>query len=143
MRGRSVFGAPGDTVTYLVPFGQLWRTGANEATELTATGPLMVAGSRLEAGTFAIFTVPGAQTWSIRFSPQLGLDGTNRFDEASGQFRPGYDEARDVLRVDVPAGRTEDVVDQFTMEFERTAAGADLVLRWERTEVRVPLAAAR
>ena len=49
MRGRSVFGAPGDTVTYLVPFGQLWRTGANEATELTATGPLMVAGSRLEA----------------------------------------------------------------------------------------------
>lgn len=142
MRGRSIFGAPGDTVTYLVPFGQLWRTGANEATELTTTRPLVVAGRRLDAGTYAIFTVPGAQTWSIRFSPQLGLDGTNRFDEASGQFRPGYDESQDVLRVDVPAGRTEEVIDQFTIEFERTAAGADLVVRWERTEVRIPLAAA-
>jgi hypothetical protein len=140
MRGRSIFGVPGDTTTFLVPFGELWRTGANEATELTITGPLMVAGERLDAGTYAIFTVPGAQTWSVRFSPQLGLDGTNRFDEASGQFRPGYDPAQDVLQVDVPAGTTDEVVDQFTIEFERTATGADLVLSWERTRVRIPFA---
>lgn len=140
MRGRSIFGTPGDTVTYLVPFGEVWRTGANEATELTTTGPLMVAGNRLEAGTWSIFTVPGPQTWSIRFNPALGLDGTNRFDEATGEFSPGYDASRDVLRVDVPAGTTGEVVDQFTMTFERTAGGADLVLRWERTEVRIPVA---
>jgi hypothetical protein len=143
MRGRSIFGAAGDSVTYLVPWGEVWRTGANEATELTTTGPLLVAGQRLEAGTYAIFTVPGASTWSVRFSPELGLDGTNRFDEASGQFRPAYDPARDVLQVDVPVSATDEEIDQFTIEFERTASGADLVLSWERTEVRIPLAAAR
>jgi hypothetical protein len=142
IRGRSIFGAPGDTVTYLVPFGALWRTGANEATELTTTGPLTVAGNRLEMGTYAIFTVPGAQTWSIRFSPQLGLDGTNRLNEATGRFEPGYDESRDVLRIEVPAGSTDEVTDQFTMTFERTSSGADLVLSWERTEVRIPISPA-
>jgi len=139
MRGRSIFGTPGDTTTFLVPFGELWRTGANEATELTTTGPLMVAGNRLDAGTYAIFTVPGAQTWTVRFSPLLGLDGTNRLDAATGEFTEAYDPEQDVLRVDVPTSMTDEDVDQFTMEFERTAAGADLVLRWERTEVRVPL----
>ncbi|MGH7127103.1 MAG: DUF2911 domain-containing protein [Planctomycetaceae bacterium] len=139
IRGRDIFGTPDDTTTFLVPYGQLWRTGANEATELTTTGPLMVAGNRLDAGTYAIFTVPGAQTWSLRFSPQLGLDGTNRMDEATGEFGPGYDPEQDVLRVDVPAGATDEVVDQFTIEFERTPAGTDLVLRWERVELRVPL----
>ncbi|MGH7506538.1 MAG: DUF2911 domain-containing protein, partial [Longimicrobiales bacterium] len=116
-----------------------WRTGANEATELTTTGPLMVAGQRLDAGTYAIFTVPGEQSWSVRFSPNLGLDGTNRMNEATGEFEPGYDPDQDVLRVDVSAGTTDEVIDQFTIEFERTSAGADLILRWERTEVRIPL----
>lgn len=143
MRNRDIFGTPNDTATYLVPWGEVWRTGANEATELTTTGPITVAGQRLPAGTYSIFTVPGRDTWSIRFSPILGLDGTNRFDEATEEFVPGYDESRDVLRVDVPAGTSAEDVDQFTMELERTAAGADLVLSWERTEVRVPIAAAR
>ncbi|HSG08649.1 MAG TPA: DUF2911 domain-containing protein [Longimicrobiales bacterium] len=143
MRGRAVFGAAGDSTTYLVPFGEVWRTGANEATELTTTGPLMVAGKRLEAGTYSIFTVPGATSWSIRFSPELGLDGTNRMDEATGRFVPGYDPEGDVLRVDVPTHTTDEVVDQFTVALDRTAQGADLVLSWERTEVRVPLAVAR
>lgn len=143
VRGRSIFGPPGDTITYLVPFGEVWRTGANEATELTTTGALRVGNGRLEEGTYAIFTVPGARTWQIRFSPQLGLDGTNRFDEATGEFTPGYDPELDVLTLDVRAGATDEVVDQFTIEFERTSAGADLVMRWERTEVRVPVAEVR
>ena len=142
MRGRQIFGTPTDTVTFLVPYGELWRTGANEATELTTTAPLLVAGRRLEAGTYALFTVPGADTWSVRFSPQLGLDGTARFNEATGQFEPGYDAEQDVLRVEVTSARTDEVADQFTIEFERTTSGTDLVLRWERTEVRLPLAAA-
>ena len=143
MRGRAVFGAAGDSITYLVPFGEVWRTGANEATELTTTGPLMVAGKRLEAGTYSVFTVPGATSWSIRFSPELGLDGTNRMDEATGQFVTGYDPEGDVLHVDVPSHATDEVVDQFTVALDRTPQGADLVLSWERTEVRVPLAVVR
>jgi hypothetical protein len=140
IRGRDIFGAPGDTVTYLVPYGALWRTGANEATELTNTGPLVIAGQRLEAGTWSIFTVPGADAWEIRFSPQLGLDGTGRIDETSGEFTPDiYDPDRDVLRVRVPSGRTDEEIDQFTITFEKTASGADLVLQWERTVVKVPI----
>lgn len=142
IRGRQIFGTPTDTATFLVPYGELWRTGANEATELTTSAALLVAGRRLEAGTYAIFTVPGANTWAVRFSPQLGLDGTSRFDEATGQFGPGYDAEQDVLRVVVSSTGTDDIVDQFTVEFERTTTGADLVLRWERTVVRLPLAAA-
>lgn len=142
MRGRSIFGTPRDTLSFLVPYGELWRTGANEATELTTTGPLSVAGQRLDAGTWTLFTVPGPDSWEIRFSPQLGLDGTGRVDEATGEFMPLYDETRDVLRVVVPAAQTAEEVDQFTILFERTAGGADLVFQWERTEVRIPLSPA-
>ena len=144
IRGRRIFGAPADTVTYLVPFGQLWRTGANEATELTTTAPLQIAGQRLAAGTYAIFTVPAASSWEVRFSPQLGLDGTGRIDEESGEFTADvHDPSRDVLRVTVPSGGTSEDVDQFTIEFEKTGTGVDMVMRWERTEVRIPIAAAR
>lgn len=142
IRGRDVFGTPHDTATFLVPFGELWRTGANEATELTTTGPITVAGQPLAAGTYSVFTVPGPQTWEVRFSPQVGLDGTGRLNEATGAFEGNvYDESRDVLRVQVPATTTDDVVDQLTLSFEPGAGGADLVLRWESTEVRIPITA--
>ncbi len=144
IRNRAIFGANSDTETFLVPFGQLWRTGANEATEITLTGPLMVAGQQLDAGTYSIFTVPGPARWSVRFSPQLGLDGTGAMDASTGQFTPDvYDPSRDVLVVEVPSRATDEVVDPFTVDFEAAADGAHLVLRWERTEVRVPLSVPR
>lgn len=136
VRGRVIFGP--DT-TALVPFGRLWRTGANEATEITLTGPLRVSGTLLPAGTYAMFTVPGPSSWAIHFSPQLGLDGTGRLDAATGEFTPNvYDPARDVAMIRAPALPLEEEVDPFTMTFEPTERGADLVLRWERTEVRIP-----
>lgn len=140
VRGRVIFGAPNDSGPPLVPYGEIWRTGANEATELTTTGPLLVAGERLEAGTYAIFTEPGPSRWIIRFSPQLGLDGTARMSP-DGDFTPNvYDTARDVLVVEATSSKLDETVQQFTFAFEPSDAGADLVLRWETTEVRVPLA---
>ena len=136
IRGRAIFGA--DT-TYLVPFDRLWRTGANEATELTISEPLRVAGTALEAGTYSMFTVPGAASWEVRISPQVGLDGTGRLDPATGEFTPDvYDPERDVARFTVEPGHTVEVVDPLTLEFEATDAGADLGLRWERTEIPIP-----
>lgn len=138
VRNRAIFGQPNDSTTYLVPFGQLWRTGANEATEITLTGPLTVAGQLLDAGTYAIFTEPGANEWVIHFSPQLGLDGTGRLDP-DGSFTPDvYDPSQDVLTVTVPSQTIEEAVDQFTMRWEPANAGAHLVLQWEQTEVRIP-----
>lgn len=141
VRDRAVFGDPADGETYLVPFGQVWRTGANEATEITVTGPVEVAGQPLDAGTYSIFTVPGAERWEIRFHPGLGMDGTGRLG-ADGTFAETYDPAADVLTVERPTRRLDEPVDQFTISFEENATGADMVLRWETTEVRVPLAPA-
>lgn len=136
VRERAIFGP--DT-THLVPFGRVWRTGANEATEITLTQPLRVSGTLLPAGTYALFTVPGPSSWAIHFSPQLGLDGTGRLDPVTGDFTPNvYDPEQDVAVIRAPALRTEEVVDPFTLGFEPTETGADLVFRWERTEVRVP-----
>ena len=139
MRDRAIFGAAGDTVTYLVPWGEVWRTGANEATELTTTGALVVAGRSLEPGTYSIFTVPGRDRWQVRFNSALGLDGTNRQNPETGEFGPAYDETDDVLRLDIPTRMLDEDIEQFTIELERTAGGADLVMRWERTEIRIPI----
>jgi hypothetical protein len=138
-RGRNnIFGMKGA----IVPFGERWRTGANEATEITTTGDLLVGGKPLRAGTYSLFTTPGPETWSIHFNSRLGLDGTGTF--ADGKFTPVELGPTDVLTVTAKAVELPEnkEVDQFTIDFERTGAGADLVLRWIRTEVRVPIATA-
>lgn len=135
-RGRAIFGA--DT-TFLVPFDRVWRTGANEATEITITEPVRIGGALLDAGTYSMFTVPGADTWEIRISPQVGLDGTGRFNRATGEFTPNvYDPAQDVATFTAESHPIEELVDPLTLEFEPVDGGADLVLRWETTEVRIP-----
>lgn len=136
MRDRAIFGP--DT-THLVPFGRIWRTGANEATEVTITGPLRVDGTRLEAGTYSIFTEPGETRWRVHMSPQLGLDGTGELDPETGEFTPDvWDPDRDVAVFEVPVHALDQTVDPLTLELESTDAGAELVLQWERTEVRIP-----
>lgn len=141
-RGRdNVFGSK-DTKP-LVPFGERWRTGANEATEITLTRDLLVAGQRLPAGTYSLSTTPNADRWAIHFNSRLGLDGMGIF--ANNKFTPVDLAPTDVLTVQAtPTQLPEDKeADQFTIEFVPTGGGADLVLRWIRTEVRVPLAPAK
>ena len=139
MRGRDIFGANTDEQTFLVPFGEVWRTGANEATEITVTGHVMLGGQHLDAGTYSVFTVPNENEWVIHISPHLGLDGTGIFDPATQSFTPVFDPADNVLTLTVPSSRIEEEVDQFTIEFEDAGGGADMVLRWENTEVRIPV----
>jgi hypothetical protein len=136
-RGRNnIFGAK----DAIVPFGERWRTGANEATEITLTGNLLVGGKPLRAGTYSLFTTPGPETWTVHFNSKLGLDGLGVF--ADNKFTPVELGPTDVLVVTTKAIQLPEdkEVDQFTIELERTASGADMVLRWIRTEVRVPLA---
>ncbi len=137
-RGREVFGT--EESGALVPYGKVWRTGANEATEITLTGDLTVAGKRLPAGTYSIFTVPGAETWSVHFNSELGLSATGRF--VDGQFTPVDLPPSDVLVVEASVGTLEEEVDQFTIALEESDNGAHLVLTWVTTEVRVPIEAA-
>lgn len=142
VRGREIFGANTDSSSFLVPFGEIWRTGASESTEITTTGPVIVAGNRLEAGTYSIFTVPAADAWVFHISPQLGLDGTGIFDAEAGVFTPNvYQTENDLFTFSVPVNMLpeDQPVDQFTIAFEDADQGVHMVLRWERTEVRVPI----
>ena len=126
----------------LVPFGERWRTGANEATEITVTRDVLVAGQKLPAGTYSVSTTPGPDTWKVHFNSKLGLDGLGIF--ANNTFTPVDLAPTDVFVVSRPATQlpADKEVDQLTFEFEKTGGGADLVLRWIRTEVRVPIAPA-
>ncbi|HXE81198.1 MAG TPA: DUF2911 domain-containing protein [Vicinamibacterales bacterium] len=137
-RGRSnIFGTKESGA--LVPFGERWRTGANEASEITVTRDVLVGGKKLAAGTYSLFTTPGPETWKVHFNSRLGLDGLGIF--ADGTFTPVELEPTDVLVIEVPSVQLpeDQEVDQFTISFEKTAGGADMVLRWIRTEVRVPI----
>jgi hypothetical protein len=139
-RGRTnVFGTKESGA--LVPFGERWRTGANEATEITFTRPVTIAGQRLAAGTYSLFTTPRTDTWSVHFNSELALDGTGRL--VDGKFAPVTLEPTDVLTVMAKPTSLKEEVDQFTIDLVRTPAGADLVLRWILTEVRLPIAAAK
>ena len=142
VRNRDIFGTNTDSTTFLTPFGQLWRTGANEATEITTTGALSLAGQMLAAGTYSIFTEPGPTEWIIHFSPHLGLDGTGIFNAETQTFTEVYTPDDDVLVITVASGMLDEMVDQFTISFEDTDGGTHLVLRWEKTEVRIPIGAA-
>jgi len=125
-RRDNIFGGEGS----LVPYGQLWRTGANEATQLTSTCNLEVGDQKVPAGTYSLFTTPGAQSWKLHFNSALGLWGTD-----------GYDAANDVAVVSAVAGTLGEEVDQFTiaLEAQEEGGGAHLVFSWITTEVRVPV----
>ncbi len=125
----------------LVPYGEIWRTGANEATEITVTRDVLVGAEkqRLAAGTYSLFTIPGAESWKVMVVDKLGLSGAGYF--ADGEFTPVDVAASAVVTVTAtPTAIPEaDKVDQFTISFEKTGdAGADMKLRWILTEVKVP-----
>ena len=120
--GREIFGT-------LVPYGQIWRTGANEATELTTTKDILFSGERLEAGTYSLFSIPGEESWTIILNSELGLWGA--FE---------YDASKDVKRIKADAHRTEQSDEAFTIQFEEVAGDStEMVIKWVQTEVRVPI----
>jgi hypothetical protein len=142
-RGRdNIFGT--EESEALVPFGKVWRTGANEATEITVTGDVTFGGQELAAGTYSLFTTPEAEEWKIHVNSVLGLNGTARYNSETEKLEPGYMPENDVVTATAKATTLpeEDLVDQLTFSFEEADGGTDLVLRWIRTEVRVRVAPA-
>jgi len=136
-RGRdNIFGTEDSGA--LVPYGKIWRTGANEATQITVTGDVKVAGEPLPAGTYSLFTTPGPEVWTIHFNSALGLSGTARYNPETQKMEPGYSPDNDVLVVKATPRASDETVDQLTISFEPTGeASADMVLRWIDTEVPV------
>lgn len=118
-RGREIFGG-------LVPYGEVWRLGANEATEITTTSPLNFGGRTLEPGTYALFAIPGEDEWTIIVNRNLGQWGAYE-----------YDEAADLMRFTVPAERISESYEAFTINFEEDTQ--DLALMWDQTKVTIPV----
>ncbi len=123
----------------LVPFGELWRTGANEATELTVTGDVNFGGEMLKAGNYSLFSTPGPESWQIHVNTTLGLSGAFARNPETGEFERAYKGENDAVAVTVPSGTLEEEVEQLTISFEETEGGADIVLSWITTTVRVPI----
>lgn len=137
-RGReNIFGTAQEEA--LVPYGELWRLGANEATEITTTHDLVVGDGTLAAGTYSLFATPGAESWTIHFNSELGLFGTAKPNPETGRFEEAYRGQNDVLVVTVPVNTLEEEVDQLTFSFEAVEGGAHMVIQWITTEVRVPM----
>ncbi len=120
-RNRNIFGE-------LVPYGKVWRTGANEATELTTTGDIKLAGKEVPAGTYSLFSIPEKDKWTIILNKDLGQWGAYR-----------YDETKDALRFEVPAKQLSTTYEPFTIEFEQTASEVLLKMMWDKTGVQIPV----
>ena len=139
-RGRTMIGtgsAEGPIQMGEVPFGKIWRTGANEATLLRTPIALSIAGVTVPAGTYSIYTVPGPTEWEIivnRSYSQWGMESLYT-DEV---------QAQEVGRGRVSSEAMDAHVETFTIRAEDVADGdLQVVLEWERTRVSVPVAAIR
>lgn len=124
VKGRKIFAAGG-----LVPFGEVWRTGANTATKITFSTPVTIEGKQLPAGAYALYSIPGEKEWTVIFNNVTGEWGAYT-----------YKQENDALRVAVKPVALAQPVETFTIDVNdiRTDA-ATLNLEWEKTRVPVKL----
>jgi hypothetical protein len=121
-KGRKIYGD-------LVPFGQVWRTGANEATTFVTSADLNVGGTTVPAGSYTLFTVPNKDKWQLVLSKKTGEWGTDY---------PGP--SNDLARIDMKVSTLPSSVENFTISLEKAGAGANLNIDWESTRASVAIA---
>jgi hypothetical protein len=114
-KGRKIFGG-------LVPYGEVWRTGANEATTFNTTANLTIGGKDVPAGNYTIFTVPEQGKWTLIINKQTGEWGI-----------PYKYEANELARVPMQVGRTASPVENFTINFDQSGSSCKLNMSWENT----------
>jgi hypothetical protein len=116
---RKIYGA-------LVPYGEVWRTGANDATAFVTDANLTVGGKDVPAGSYTIFTVPAADKWTLIISKKTGEWGI-----------PYPGEGDDVARVDMKVSQLPTPVENFTIAFDQTGGACTMHLDWENTRASV------
>jgi len=116
------------TTGALVPNGQYWRLGANDATEVRFNKNISFAGKPVNAGGYRIYAVPNHDTWHITLNSELGKFGYSE---------PDY--SYDVVSVDVPVETAPSETEQFTISFDNDSSGVKMNFIWDKTLVRVPL----
>ena len=125
-KNREIFGA-------LIPYNQVWRTGANEATTFETNKPLALNGIQLAAGKYTLWTVPKDSTWRVIFNSKQYSWGVN------AEMMPMWDPNYDAINIEVPVQKLENTVEQFTIAFDNSADNLFLILAWDNIKVAVPL----
>lgn len=118
----------GEVFGDLVPYGEVWRTGANEATEVTFFTDMLFGGKLVRAGRYVMHSIPGESEWTIIL---------NSNTDTYGAFF--YNPKKDVARIKVPA-KKDKPIDIFSIAFSKNIKDSYLVLAWDRTRVNIPLA---
>ncbi len=122
MKGRKIYGD-------LVPFGKVWRTGANNATTITFGEEVMLGGKKVPAGKYGLLTIPDKNNWTFVLTKQLDVTSP-----------AGYKQDMDVVRVDAKPMKIDNNVETFTMQFANIKpTSVDLQLLWENTAVSLPI----
>ena len=119
--GRSIFGG-------LVKQGEIWRLGANEATELEFYKSVKIGGKKVKAGRYTLYAIVNDNSWTMII---------NKETDTWGSFK--YNIKKDVVRTDVTLQKTEGLVENMSMYFEKTAVGCNLIIAWENTRVAMPI----
>jgi hypothetical protein len=112
----------------LAPYGEVWRTGANEATTFVTTADVTVGGTPVPAGNYTLFTIPNQDKWVLIISKKTGEWGTNY---------PGP--SNDLARIDMKVSTLPSPVENFTISFAKSPNGGTLNLEWETTRASVPI----
>jgi DUF2911 family protein len=118
-KGRKIFGD-------LVPYGEVWRAGANEATTFVTTTDLMVGGTHVPAGSYTIFAIPNKDKWTLIINKKTGEWGI-----------PYKYEGDELARVDMKVSATPSPIENFTIAFDKAGAGCTLRMEWEATRASV------
>lgn len=125
VKGRNVW----DPNAAIAPFGKVWRTGADEATTITSEGDLMLGSLHVPAGTYALFTIPGEEEWTLII---------NKVAKQWGAFK--YDANQDLGRVKMKAAKQNTSTEQFTIELNATGgANGVLKLSWDKLSASIPV----
>jgi hypothetical protein len=123
MKGRKIFGD-------LVPFGEVWRTGANDATTFVTSADVSVGGKAVPAGNYTIFTVPAADKWTLIINKKTGEWGI-----------PYKYESDELARVDMSVSKLPSPVENFTIAYDKSAGSCTLRMDWETTRASVKISA--
>lgn len=119
--GRAIFGG-------LVEYGKVWRLGANEATEIEFFKHVRIGGKKVARGRYTLYAICNEKTWTIIVNKDLNTWGSFK-----------YDIAKDVVRIEVPVEKMDNMVESMAMTFEKSAIGINLVIAWENTKVLLPI----
>jgi hypothetical protein len=121
LKGRHVGGE-------IAPYGQVWRTGANEATTFVTPEDVSVGGTLVPAGSYTLFTLPNKDKWTLIISKKTAEWGTNYAGPSE-----------DLARVDMKVSALPSPVENFTISFDKSGNGGTLNLDWETTRASVPI----